>query len=88
MKMELNRYELRIIPETDMDYAYLEDTIGCSDKCVDSPIYLKYNYIVGTDKLAYLSTSKSSLPQRAVKEPDPYKKEFHSDNSEDDTSSF
>jgi len=56
MKLVVDRYGIRIVPENKIDEAYIEDTLGLKEK--DSSISLKRVNSMGLSCIAYLETKK------------------------------
>lgn len=59
MRMEINRHRIRIVPENEMDVAYIEDTLGLKKE--GDMISLKRISPIGLSfSLAYLEAKKEN----------------------------
>jgi len=60
MKFELGRYGIRVVPENDLDQAYIEDTLGLRKQGDYVPL-VRVN-VISMNKLAYVETiTKNSI---------------------------
>ncbi len=54
MKLEVGRYSIKIIPENEIDEAYIEEVLGC--RKAGDIIKLRRRDVISTSALAYLET--------------------------------
>lgn len=70
MKFRIERYGIEVIPETDQDHAYIEDTLGLK-KDGESVSLVRQN-VHGLNSTAYLTTHpfplKKTAPEESKKE--------------------
>jgi len=56
MRMEVGRYSIHILPENEIELAYIERVLGLQE--ADDFVKLKRVNVLGLSKLAYLSASR------------------------------
>lgn len=57
MRMEVNRHHISIIPETEIDIAYIEEVLGLKEK--NSKAEIQRINGMGLPRIAYLKINKS-----------------------------